>query len=376
MNLIKNIFYFSLISIFLIFTSCQTLQQDKYVSIMQEGQEEVIEVELKICKLESDFLLSEISSEELNLSLDSCITKIDSIIQEEKVELEAQSKLNALKGKCLLLQGKRANAKASYEKAKNLYKGEVNTAILAYRLNLTKEDIEEAKISSELKGFLTLEKALNLYGKKDYRKTGAKFDEAFMNIPLPYRQAYEKLRNSCWALRESSNLSNDINSIIIKEKINLGEMLYLVQGSSQLLYKYTASKSLSENELYKRVEKASLFEAASLENQKEGDTTLSSNINEEKITRDSLLTRRLFARFLWNLRSDLKMIKGTKNKYSNLFAGEKISPVSDISYYDRDFDAILSSVEDELLDLPDAENFYPEKPLSAAECGKAIKKIK
>ena len=343
---------------------------------MQEGLEEVVEVELKICKLESDYLLSEISAEDLNLSLDACIKTIDTIIQEEKVELEAQSKLNALKGKCHLLQGKRANAKTAYERAKNLYKGEVNTAILAFRLNLSKEDIEEAKISSEQKGFLTLEKALYLYGKKDYRKAGAKFDEAFMNIPLSYRQSYEKLRNSCWALRESTNLSNDVNGIIRKEKINLGEMLYLVQGSSQLLYKYTASKNLNENELYKRAEKASLFVPASLENQKNEAGNPGVNKTEEKITKDTILTRRIFARFLWNLRSDLKMIKGSKNKYSNLFASEKTSPVSDISYFDSDFDAILASVEEELMDLPDAENFYPEKTLSAAECSKAIKKIK
>ena len=367
-NVSGQFFEFSAGTIFsfvaMLFLSCQSLQQDKYV-LIQEGQEEIVEVELKIASLETSWLLSETGDEEFFTSLDSCIKKIDSLLSEQKVEQEALSKLTALKGKCFLLEGKKTSAKNCYDKAASLYKGEVNTVILSARLGLTKEDIESLTISSDLHGFLTLEKAMNLYQKKEYRKAGAKFDEAFISIPLPYRQCYEKIRNSCWSLRESSGSSGETGNLIKKEKITLGQMLILTQSSGEILYKYTASKSLNEAELFRRTEKAGLF------------TPYQDSATEEtKLTKETLLTRRLFARFVWNLKHDLKLTKGEKNKYSKAFEASRESPVLDIPYDDRDFDAILGSVEEEILELPDAQNFYPEKYVSGSECNKAIKKLK
>lgn len=352
-----------------LFFSCQSLQQDKNVSILyQEQSEEINAIELEIASLEVSYLLSELSYDSLVVKLDSSISSIDKLLSKNDIEREGQAKLVALKGKSLLLQGKKAPAKSMYDKACVLYKGEVNTVILSSRLSLSKEDVEKMKISSDLQGFLTLEKAISLYRSREYRKAAAKFDEAFMSIPLNYRQCYEKMRNSAWSLRESgSGNTFGTDAIVSKEKVTVGQMLLLAQNQGELMYRYTAAKNLNEAELFKRTFKAGLFEPSS---------NPAKTLPSSSVTKDSVLTRRLFARFAWNLKTELSSNKKDSTKYTVAFKGEKVSPVTDVPYEDEDFDAVLGCVENEILELPDAENFFPNNVLSGLSCSKALKKIR
>ena len=95
----------------------------------------------------------------------------------------------------------------------------------------------------------------------------------------------------------------------------------------------------------------------------------------EQLTKDTILTRSLAARFLWNLYHDRRGTLGNAPKYSHQFISSG-SPILDVPLDSPDFDAILGSIEKELLDLPDGMNFYPDQPMSGMDFNESIKKIR
>ena len=52
------------------------------------------------------------------------------------------------------------------------------------------------------------------------------------------------------------------------------------------------------------------------------------------------------------------------------------SPVADVPVDSPDFDAVLGCVENELMDLPDGEHFFPDKTVSGVEFKTWVSKIK
>ena len=52
------------------------------------------------------------------------------------------------------------------------------------------------------------------------------------------------------------------------------------------------------------------------------------------------------------------------------------SPIPDVPLASPDFDAVLGSVENELMTLRDGVNFYPEEKVSGAEFNASLTKIR
>ena len=355
----NSMFFIFTFVITIIFSSCQSLNQDKMIStIFQEQLSEIHEIEIQFAKIDSDFLLNPQNSLIQTEKVRSLNLEIDNLLKEEALELQARAKLYALKGKCLLLSEKKANAKTFYEKAKDTYKGEVQTVILGYRLNLVKDDIENQKISSDDKYLLVLEKAIGLYRNKDYNACVSKFDEAFLKLDASYQICYGQIRENAWKLKDIS-----ASSYQSKEELTVSQMMYLTASESNLLINYIGSKKLSEFEIYRRLSKAFLTHPLS---------SLHSKNSEGELQKDENVTRIKCARFLWNLMS---LPYEEKIKYSALYKNQK-SPIADITYDNPDFDAVLGIIENEILDLPDGENFFPDRNISGAEFVKALKNVK
>ncbi len=344
--------------------SCQSLQQDRLVSsVFQEELEKIFKIEMKFSALEAENLLAPLKTNELNAKSLEIIKDIDNFLLSENLEKISKAKLFSVKGKCLLLSDKKNAAKDCYNKAFSVYKSEAGVIVLGSRLGLILGDIEEKSLSNDDKPFLTLEKAIDMYKKKNFRLSAAKFDEAFMKLEPSYRKIYGKVRDEAWSFKDA--LKTDGESLLLKKEITVSQMMAITQAETNLLYNYTASKKISEAELYGKLSKAGLTLSASENGNK-----------KEELLKDETVTRIKCARFLWNLKNAVLGTNKDKLKYSKMFAFENESPVKDVAKDNPDFDAVLGCVENELMDLPDGENFYPEKNVSGIEFSSSVKKIK
>ena len=59
------------------------------------------------------------------------------------------------------------------------------------------------------------------------------------------------------------------------------------------------------------------------------------------------------------------MLTRYSDKYKE--SGRTFSPVSDILVTDKDLDAVLGVIENEIMELPDGKLFYPDKPVTNLE---------
>ena len=353
---LKNAVWFSLI---LTFASCQSLNQDKMIStVFQEQLEEISIIENDFSKIDAYCLLNPVTPQEAAEKLSSVNSQIDELLKEEGLEMQARAKLLALKGKALLLCDKKSIARNFYEKASASYKGEVQTVILGFRLGLIRGDIETQKISSEDNALLILEKAINSYREKDFSSSVSKFDEAFLKLEPFYKSNFADVRDSAWNLKDASNVSG--TSYQLRDILTVSQMMVLTENETRLLNSYAGSKKISELELYKRLSRAALT------------FSVSKNAGNE-LLKDETVTRIKCARFLWNL---MTLPYEEKIKYSALFKNPEDNPVKDVDIENPDFNAVLGVIENEIMDLPDGENFYPDKTVSGMEFIKSVKKVR
>lgn len=367
----KNIFTQLLIFLILVLSfSCTSLQQDVMISSVDaENIEEFQEIESQVALLDASFCLGEKNSVTTKLTEDT-VKQIDILLLESGLEKEAQSRLWALKGIIFFTEGKKVKASECFDFANDLYKGEVFTMILGSRLELVKLT-EDEKITSADKKLLLLEKAINDFKEAKYLDAVAKFDEAFISLPSYYHYAYSKLRNKAWELKSINTDSEktDVNLLQINE-ITIGQMLMIAQNESDLLYNYNAGKNLSENELYKKINSYGLLNSANEFMQGTFADT------KNKISKNQKINRYMCARFLWNLYNGNKNTKENLSNYSVMFAGQKESPISDVSINSQDFDAVLGCIELEFMNLTDGINFEGEKSVSGIEFSESLKKVK
>lgn len=367
----KNIFVQIFILVILVLNfSCTSLQQDVMVSsVASENIEEFEEIESQIALLDASFCLDEKISSQTKLA-DETEKQIDILLLESGLEKEAQSRLWALKGIVKVIEGKKVEANKCFETSKYLYKGEVFTNILGSRLGLINlSDDEKIKIAD--KKILLLEKAIQNFKNKNYIEAVANFDEAFISLPSYYQYAYSKVRNKAWKLRNLNAQSENTNLNLLQiDEITIGQMLMIAQDTSNVLFNYNAGKTLSENDLFKKINSFGLLNCATEFMQDEIQNS------KNKISKNQKLNRYMCARFLWNLYNGNKNTKKDLSKYSVMFAGMKDSPVQDVPISSEDFDAVLGCIELEFMNLTDGINFEGEKSVSGIEFSQSIEKIK
>ena len=347
---------------FLIF-SCSTLQEDIEVySAPEEESPEILELEKEIVFLEAN----KFRCEEIDLVKTQEITKtLDKMSGSVNLQNIGQAKLLGFQGRVALLDGKKSLAKSYYEQAVNTYKGEVQSVILGFRLGLV-ENLENQFVAKNYLPLLILENAISAYQREDYLEAVAKFDEAFISLESYYHEAYELMRNKAWKLREISSDSVVSETEILKQdNMNLLQMLTFTQNTTDLLFKYTASKKYAGDAFVNQIILSGLLNALNA----------MENLALENLSKDTVVTRILAARFLWNLYLDRRGMSG-QVVYAEQFIAAGFSPIKDLPLDSPDFDAVLGCVEKEIMELVDGENFYPEEPIEPVEFSTSLKKIK
>lgn len=346
------------------FFSCSTIQEDIEVYTGAEEQTpEILEVEKELVLLEAKNFLepNSVSATET----DAIIKKVDNLLGNVNLQTASQAKLLAFQGRLFLISNRTSNAKDYYKQSSSTYAGEVQNVILGNRLGLI-ENLSSEKVATEQLPYLNLEMALNAYKNEDYLQAIAKFDEAFLSLENFYREAYETLRNNAWRLKDiSTEIPSKDEDILKQTQMTVVQMLTFTQNTTDLLFKYTASKKFTDSTLLAQILSSGLL----------NPLNINTSIETKEITKEDILTRILAARFLWNLYLEKNGIPG-EVKYANQFIEMGFSPILDLPLDSPDFDAVLGCIENEIMELPDGENFYPDIPMEAVEFYKSLKKIK
>jgi len=354
------------LSLFIITTvflcSCTSVQKDIMISTdNDEDMSLTFDLESQIAELDAQSLQKN-NQEEVLKKTQALISKINKKLSESKENKILESKLNAFLGRLCEIQGNITKAKHYLDEAYKKNKDEIQVLILKRRLGIEKNIIKKID-EFESKGLIYLESAIEAFQNNDYDVSSGEFDIAFLTLPSFYRDAYNPIRDKAWNLKDTFTDNIKLNTLLNQKDITVMQMIEITNLSTSVLEVYTGGKKLSGENLFNTLVSAGLFSSVS-----------NNNADSKSISSKITVTRKLASRFLWNIFCTGKNF--SKLKYSERYLTKNFSPVKDVTVLDSDFDAILGTIENELLFLTDGLNFQPEKNITAEEFYAAIKKIK
>ena len=342
--------------------SCMTFQKDVLVS----SDETVdggfsLSMQARLASLDAAFFSGDnaanYASERAHI-----ISEIQKRLAVPELEKRAASRLYALLGRAYFIGGNSNEAKKCYEQAARRYADDSEAIVLGHRLGIV--NLKEALSLRSGDGVLVLESALDAYKAGRYDEAAGLFDTAFLLLAPFYKSAYSPLREKAWRLKDAVSDDKALAKFLPLESISLLQMIEITQASTQLLDIYTGGKKYGGERLFAVVRGAGLLKSVS-------------GISDDGQLRSTAeASRILCARFLWNLRT-----AAGKNpnpaRYSERYRSRMLSsPIPDVPLASPDFDAVLGSVENELMTLRDGVNFYPEEKVSGAEFNASVTKIR
>lgn len=359
----------ALISSFLF--SCKTMQED----ILVTEEENNLSMQA-ISEIEEQFIFVDAECYQ-NKSADS--GKINSLISEIQLQKNAYlkepsllSRLTAFEGLLEQLNGKTKKAQDALEQTKKYSSNDIYVILLETRLIKSEEErtarLEELLAADSDNAMLLLEKGKLLFDAGKYKDTVAVIDNALISFDRDekdiFRKIYTPLRNNAWDLftlnaQETGTASN--KSIPLTKNITLEDALALTQEQTSLLESFSGGQQMSVKDLKKRLEKSNYFSAAT-----DPDDEMKTSL---QMIQSSSMSRILCARFLWTLFVQNNGGSSMLTKYSDRYSkkANAKSPIPDVDISNPDFDAVLGTVENEIIDLPDGINFQPDADVTAME---------
>jgi hypothetical protein len=367
--ILTKIFAFCL-SVVLFFTSCTSLQQDVSIPVRQsENSADVIAIETRLAVLDAATFMPDDKTEtaDRNAACAVLIDDVDALLSAPEISKSVQARFWALKGRILLLSGKKSRARSCWNTASVLFGADPQTVILGARLG-EPVDLDKQIAASDERALLLLERALRRYTAGQFSGAVADFDTAFMTLEPFYRTAYGGVRDRAWKFHTAIPAQEGKDASILQyQNITVSEMMLAAQQTSDILFNYTAGKNLSEKVLFNKLTGAGLVSPVSAAFS--ADTVLAA---------DQKATRIICARFLWNLYIATKEDPASALRYSRIYRKTSglQSPIPDIPLDSPDFDAAAGCVETELMDLPDGVHFFPDRCVDAVDFCRWLSYIK
>lgn len=365
---------FALAAVLCNFTGCASIQKDVVMSTDSFVQsEDVMSLEERFIEFDAGNILNgDVATDIYKMQeADSLNRDIENCIKSTGMNEPVLPRLYALEGLTCLMQGKASRAKSLYNKSLEAGKGDSYTVILGYRLGLVESIVDENVVSgTNENSLLDLEQGLAFFGVGEYAKSVAQLDAAFINLPEMYKNAYSEIRQIAWDLRNNSDVTDDkaILQLLNRSQITVGQMILIAQETSDLLYVINGGKRFSEQDLFTHLASAGYFDSSS---------AVETETKPKAVKKNQLVDRQLCARFMWNVYCIKKNYTDQKTKYSTVYRDSYgMSPIPDVDLNSPDFDAILGVVENEIMDLPDGQNFQPEELVAASVFNAWFGKIK
>lgn len=348
----------------LLLASCVSMQGDVYIDNVADSSE-ISAFENRFAQLDAKFFDEGVEKDKAFIKeAESLNADIENMLKDVSLKKAIVSRLYAIWGCLAFDMGNKGLAKKNYELSSESYKGDARTLILASRLGIEKNLTEKTRSFSD-KSLLILELALIRYSEKKYSEAVAAFDEAFLALDDFYRLAYKKLRDKSWNLRNLSSDSNLSSSqLLALDRLTVMQMLLITNINPDLLFNYTAGKSLSEKDLFVKIAGSGLLNPVSQPLE-----------TDNAVSKDTSVTRLIAARFLWNLYNHRRNTPENLTKYSKAFQNKKRSPILDVKLDSPDFDAVLGCVENEIMHLDDGIEFASDREVSGIEFNESLGKL-
>lgn len=357
--------------------SCASLQEDVYVS---SGSNTVVFESIE--DYENSFIQIDCAYiTELKLNANEVTTLLSKIdVSDPHMEPALKARLLALQGLLNLYQGHGSKAKDIYLQAKGAQAGDSYVLMLGSRLEKSNEAQlnfldKVLKIEPE-DGILNLEKAKVLYVMQRYDEALAAIDKAFLIFQRygreNYRTGYNPLKENIWQMYKlSTKTDSNIELSDLQKTITPQSMISYTVENSNLLTFYTGGTKYKTQDLLKKLEKAGYLSAAT-------DSDNAKKTSQD-ITKSKVITRKMAARFLWNIYIQNAGKQNYLTRYSDRISKMQTFKmnISDINIQDPDLDAMLGCIDNEIMELPDGKNFYPDENITVIEfinCLKAAEK--
>ncbi|MCK4798102.1 MAG: hypothetical protein KAT05_12015 [Spirochaetes bacterium] len=357
----KKINFLFILIILLI--SCQTMEDTFIHSIKEDSMKKIEEVEMLLLRFK--FNKDRAFLKQANV----LIEQLDKLAENNKY---FEAKVFGLYGELALLQNNIPLVNEYISEIEKRNNAEEKLYILKAKIEKNREkqekyilkNIHKPDTSEKLKLIL----ANNYFYSAKFSRAVDLYDEAFSKLPEIYQQVYKKNRDLSYHFINSPPKNADIIDILLKEKITIKQMIQICLSESNSLSSITDDSSFPVKKVYEKLkEKHYLY-----------------NSNKYKIALNDVIKRKDIAYFLLHIVVDLENDPTLLNKYINDFTYDveeedaeiELSPISDIKTNDYFYNAVLVLLEREIIELPDGENFFPERSMSGLRFYEIIKILK
>lgn len=294
-------------------------------------------------------------------SLNMAENELNSIPLDEIYNSDYRSKVIGLNALLHLYKGDRSLAKSNIKK---VHKDEelywIVTSLLEKKSEVKLELLVNAKAnlheSDKIDDFLA-----DLYMENQmYGEAAAAYDKILLTEEY-YQKEYKNKRDLAYLFMKTPPTNKKSGMIVSKEVVLIQDLIELIEIET------TYFSSLAKRELYKSLQDKNFFYNNQVES---GD----------KVQRKDL------AYFLFALIADRSKNLGLWARYKEFFDPdisesekkevENRSPIQDTPIYEYYFYPTLYLIEEEIMELPDGENFFPNNNVSGLELHSTISNLK
>ncbi|UTC44535.1 hypothetical protein [Treponema sp. OMZ 857] len=279
-------------------------------------------------------------------------TDIDAFLREPSTDSSYLARLYALSADVYLLQQQPNEARKRLAAAKQQNEYDEYVQLVSARLISDQEKrrayLEERLVQNPAYYRLKAELGGLYFAVKDYRKALAAFDASLSFLPEEYQQLYGEQREQSLQLYtlDGASIRKTSEKILQASPLSLVEMAILTQDSTNALDFITGTAEWKPPMLADYLQKNGWYHP------------------ERDVLKD-FASKKDAALFLWRLivGNDEVRLK----KYTRYYTSKRRLPIPDVMMDGVYFDAIVGTVEEDVVPLTDGKNFEPDKPVSGME---------
>ena len=278
--------------------------------------------------------------------------EINALLQAPSTDSSYLARLYALAADAALLLRQPSEARTQLALAKRYSEYDEYVQLVTARLIAEPEKrlaYLEERITQEPAAYrLKAEAGSLFFAAKDYRNALAAFDASLSFLPDAYQQYYRPQREQCVQLYtvDSASVTESSEKILQANPISLVEMAALTQDSTNALDFITGTAVWRPPLLAKTLQQAGWYHP------------------DRDVLKDSA-SKKDAALFLWRLINGSDEQRLTQ--YTRYYTNKRRLPIPDVLMDGIYFDAIVGSVEEDVVPLADGKHFEPDTPVSGLE---------
>ena len=277
---------------------------------------------------------------------------IDTLLKEPSTDSSYLARLYAFSADVYLLQRQPNEARKRLTSAKQQNEYDEYVQLVSARLISDPEKrrayLEERLVQNPTYYRLKAELGGLYFAAQDYRNALAAFDASLSFLPAEYQRLYSEQRAQSLQLYtiDGASIRKSSEKILQTPQLSLVEMAALTQASTNAFDFITGTAEWKPPLLAEYLQKNGWYHP------------------ERNIIKD-LTSKKDAALFLWHLivGNDETRLK----KYTRYYTSKRRLPIPDVLIDGVYFDAIVGTVEEDVVPLADGKNFEPDKPVSGME---------